>query len=158
MVKWSEDDSDDDAPLRWRDLLKATLTETVQEPAPASRPPRPFPLQHSTFCGVLAGLAFFGGLFLLLGFLYGTDGCDDDSLFEILGNWMFYLSVAGVPVNGFIFFVSLTDKETQSSEVFLWSMLHLAVLVMSFVAFAAGITQDMFCGSGGPHYDLGAGF
>lgn len=157
MVKWSEDDSDGDAPLRWRDLLSATLTETVQEPAPAPRPPRPFPLRHSTFCGVLAGLAVFGGLFLLLGFLYGTDGCDDDSLFEILGNWMFYLSVAGVPVNGFIFFVSLTDKETQSSEVFLWSMLHVAVLVMSFVAFAAGITQDMFCGSG-PHYDLGAGF
>ncbi|MEC8415967.1 MAG: hypothetical protein VXZ04_04890, partial [Candidatus Thermoplasmatota archaeon] len=60
MVKWSEDDSDGDAPLRWRDLLKATLTETVQEPAPASRPPRPFPFRHSTFCGVLAGLAFFG--------------------------------------------------------------------------------------------------
>ena len=140
MVKWSEDDSDGDAPLRWRDLLKATLTETVQEPAPAPRPPR---FRHSTFCGVLAGLAFFGGLFML-GFLYEPMG----AMMTLFDPWR--LDVLPQRCGGLPSTASFSSFHLPTKKSILRGVLveHAPCRSACHVFCCLRCRADMFCGTG----------
>ena len=121
-------------------------------------PQQPVFFQHYQFCAVLMIMAFLGALSMQLGLSIGPDDCDNDNFFEVIGGVALWISVIGIPINGVIFLKSLLDSEISSWRVFLWSIAHAAVLFLLLLFFIDAIAQDMFCGSDGPHYDIGAGF
>ena len=121
-------------------------------------PQQPVFFQHYQFCAVLMTMAFLGALSMQFSLSIGPDDCDNDNFFEAIGGIALWISIIGIPINGFIFLKSLFDSEMYSWRVFLWSIAHAAVLFLLVLFFIDAITQDLFCGSGGPDYDIGAGF
>ena len=121
-------------------------------------PQQPASFQHYKFCAILMIMAFLGALSMQIGLWIGPDDCDNDNFFEIIGGLALWISAFGIPINGLIFLGSLSDREVHSGKVFLWSIAHVAVLFLTLMFFIDAILQDLFCGSGGPHYDIGAGF
>ena len=115
-------------------------------------------LQHYQFCIVLMFMAFFGALSMQMGLSIGPDDCDNDNSFESMGGLVLWISAIGIPINGIIFLRSFFDYDMNTARIFLWSITHIAVLIVILVLFIDAVAQDMFCGSGGPHYDIGAGF
>ena len=115
-------------------------------------------LQHYKFCAILMIMAFLGALSMQIGLWIGPDDCDNDNFFEIIGGLALWISVLAIPYNGLIFLVSLFDSKIHSGRIFLWSIAHVAVLFLTLMFFFEAILQDLFCGSDGPHYDIGAGF
>ena len=114
--------------------------------------------QHYKFCIILMIMAFFGALSMQMGLSIGPDDCDNDNFFEAIGGLALWISAIGIPINGIIFLRSFFEYEMNSTEIFLWSIAHIAVLFFTFLIFGEAILQDMFCGGNGPHYDIGAGF
>ena len=112
---------------------------------------------HRRFCLLFLALGFVGGVFAEIGYAFGPDGCDDDGIFETLGVSLFWISALGIPLNGLIFLMSIPNKEMSTADVFFVTLGYTIVVIVISGVFADGILQDMFC-SGGPHYDIGAGF
>jgi len=108
-------------------------------------------LKHRTFCMVLISSALIGGLMAFIGYVTGSQTCDNDNLFEVLGLALFWMSMLGVPFNVLILLISSTNPEFSSSDVLLWCVLHIGALIVSLVVFNEGILQDMFC-NGGPGF------
>ena len=115
-------------------------------------------LQHYQICIVLMFMAFFGALSMQMGLSIGPDDCDNDNFFETIGGLALWISAIGIPINGIIFLRSFFALDMNTAGIFFWSIAHIAVLILILVFFIDAIAQDMFCGSGGPHYDIGAGF
>ena len=115
-------------------------------------------LQHYQFCIILMFMAFFGALSMQMGLSIGPDDCDNDNFFEGMGGLVLWISAIGIPINGIIFLRSFFALDMNTAGIFFWSIAHIAVLILILVFFIDAIAQDMFCGSGGPHYDIGAGF
>ena len=113
------------------------------------------PFQHHKLCGLLMGLAFFGGFFMQMGLTVGPEGCSNDSVFEALGGVAFFVSMIGVPINLLFFISSLKDVDIPSGEIFSWSMAHVGVLALTLAVFNEAILQDMFC-NGGPGFHITA--
>ena len=112
---------------------------------------------HKRFCLLFIAVGFVGGAFAEIGFAFGPDGCDDDGIFETVGVCLFWISLFFIPVNGLIFLISIPNKEMSTADVFIMTVFYTIVILAINVVFVDGIFQDMFC-SGGPHYDIGAGF
>tara|TARA_B100001250_G_scaffold394220_1_gene397858 strand:- start:116 stop:610 length:495 start_codon:yes stop_codon:yes gene_type:complete len=102
-------------------------------------------LSHKKFCLILMGLAVGGGIFTFLG--YSPTPCDNNSIFEALGGVAFWFSMIGIPINVIIWISSLFDEVIRSSEVFVLSVAHVIVWVLTLFIFAEYIFQDMFCGA-----------
>ena len=115
-------------------------------------------ISHFRFCMILISMAFGGGALAEIGLFFGPDGCDNDNIFEVLGVTSFWISFLAVFANGVILLISFFDTEFSSKRVFLWSILHIVFLFIALGIFQESLLQDMFCGSDGPHYDIGAGF
>ena len=103
-------------------------------------------------------MAFLGAVSMQMGLSIGPDDCDNDNFFETIGGLALWISAIGIPINGIIFLRSFFALDMNTAGIFFWSIAHIAVLILILVFFIDAITQDMFCGSGGPHYDIGAGF
>ena len=61
------------------------------------------------------------------------------------GGVAFFLSMIGVPINGLIVLISLTDKNMDAGKAFAWTAAHLGVLFFTIFLFQDGVFQDMFC-------------
>ena len=141
------------AMVRWNDRYnrskkdgRASFTPRSQQPegdAGTTTNSGSFP--HSTFCGVLMGMALVGGFLLQMGATVGPDGCNNDNVFEQLGGLAFFLSMIGVPINGLIFLNSLMDEALDAGKAFAWTAAHLGVLFLTTLLFQDGVFQDMFC-------------
>ena len=114
--------------------------------------------QHYKFCTILMLMAFLGAVSMQMGLSIGPDDCDNDNFFETIGGLALWISAIGIPINGIIFLRSFFALDMNTAGIFFWSIAHIAVLILILVFFIDAIAQDMFCGSGGPHYDIGAGF
>ncbi len=115
-------------------------------------------ISHRQSCVVLMLLAIIAGLSMQMGLAIGPDDCDNDNFFETIGTIALFISLFGAPINALILLSSFTDSEVSSSRIFMWSFAHIAVLFLTMFLFEEAVFQDMFCGSNGPHYDIGAGF
>ncbi|RJU93981.1 MAG: hypothetical protein DWC03_03675 [Candidatus Poseidoniales archaeon] len=115
-------------------------------------------VKYQRFSVVLIFLAFFGGFFMQMGVDIGPNDCENDNFFEVVGGMAFFFSMIGIPVNGFVLFISFFDEKLRSSTIFKWSLAHLGIVFLMFILFGNAILQDMWCGGNGPHYDIGAGF
>ena len=141
------------AMVRWNDRYnrskkdgRALFTPRSQQPeGGASTTTELGSFPHSTFCGVLMGLALVGGFLLQMGLTIGPDGCDNVNAFEQFGGVAFFLSMIGVPINGLIVLISLTDKNMDTGKAFAWTVAHLGVLFFTIFLFQDGVFQDMFC-------------
>ena len=141
------------AMVRWNDRYnpskkdgRASFTPRSQQPEGGASPTTSagsFP--HSTFCGVLMGMALVGGFLLQMGLSVGPDGCDNDNAFEQLGGLAFFLSMIGVPINGLIVLNSLMDETMDAGKAFAWTVAHLGVLFLTMLVFQDAVLQDMFC-------------
>ena len=141
------------AMVRWNDRYnpskkdgRASFTPRSQQPEGGASPTTTsgsFP--HSTFCGVLMGMALVGGFLLQMGLSVGPDGCDNDNAFEQLGGLAFFLSMIGVPINGLIVLNSLMDETMDAGKAFAWTVAHLGVLFLTMLVFQDAVLQDMFC-------------
>ena len=99
---------------------------------------------HSTFSGVMMGMALVGGFLLQMGLTVGPNGCDN--VFEQLGGLAFFFSVlGGVPINCLMVLSSLTDENMDAGKAFAWTVAHLGVLFFTIFLFQDGVFQDMFC-------------
>lgn len=116
------------------------------------------PFTNYKFCTILMLMAFLGAVSMQMSLSIGPDDCDNDNFFEAIGGLALWISAIGIPINGIIFLRSFFEYEMNSTEIFLWSIAHIAVLFFTFLIFGEAILQDMFCGGNGPHYDIGAGF
>ena len=115
-------------------------------------------IQHFKFCMILISIALGGGALAEIGLFIGPDECNNDNIFEVVGVTAYFISFLGVFANGIILFSSFFDSKFSSIRVFFWGILHISFLFIAFSFFQDGILQDMFCGTDGPHYDIGAGF
>ena len=115
-------------------------------------------IKHFKFCMILISIAFGGGALAEIGLFIGPDECNNDNIFEFVGVTAFWISFSGVFANGIILFSSFFDSKFSSIRVFFWGILHIVFLFIALLFFQEGVWQDLFCGSGGPHYDIGAGF
>ena len=115
-------------------------------------------IQHFRFCMILISMAFGGGALAEIGLFIGPDECNNDNIFESIGVTAYSISFLGVFANGIILLLSFFDSKFSSIRVFFWGILHIAFLFVSLFFFHEGVLQDLFCGSDGPHYDIGAGF
>ena len=93
----------------------------------------------------MMGMALVGGFLLQMGLTVGPDGCDNDNAFEQFGGVAFFFSVLGVPINGLIVLISLTDKNMDAGKAFAWTVAHLGVLFLTMLVFQDAVLQDMFC-------------
>ena len=116
------------------------------------------PFTNYKFCTILMLMAFLGAVSMQMGLSIGPDDCDNDNFFETIGGLALWISAIGIPINGIIFLRSFFALDMNTAGIFFWSIAHIAVLILILVFFIDAIAQDMFCGSGGPHYDIGAGF
>ena len=107
---------------------------------------------------ILISIALGGGALAEIGLFIGPDECNNDNIFEVVGVTAYFISFLGVFANGIILFSSFFDSKFSSIRVFFWGILHISFLFIAFSFFQDGILQDMFCGTDGPHYDIGAGF
>lgn len=108
--------------------------------------------QHIFMNKVFISCAFIGGIFSVIGYSYGPDGCDNDGLFELLGNLTFYFSLVGIAINAFFILISLFDAEIITGYMIGWSVLHISCLFVALIFFGEGLTNDMFCDSGPNFY------
>ena len=115
-------------------------------------------IKHFKFCMILISIAFGGGALAEIGLFIGPDECNNDNIFEVVGVTSYWISFLGVLANGIILFSSLFNSKFSSIRVFFWGILHICFLFIALSFFQEGILQDMFCGTDGPHYDIGAGF
>ena len=115
--------------------------------------------QFTTFCSVLIIMSIGGAIFAMIGYSIGPQTCDNDSIFSIVGVLAFFASmVIGIPVNLIIWLFSLTNPEFDSRKVFSLIIIHAGITLICIVAFNEFLLQYLWCGPGGPHYDIGAGF
>ena len=56
-------------------------------------------LQFRTFCQILIAMVVIGAIFSFIGYVSGSQTCDDDGLFEILGGLLFWIGMLGIPIN-----------------------------------------------------------
>lgn len=115
-------------------------------------------IKHFKFCIILISIALGGGALAEIGLFIGPDECNNDNIFEVVGVTSYWISFLGVLANGIILFSSLFNSKFSSIRVFFWGILHICFLFIALSFFQEGILQDMFCGTDGPHYDIGAGF
>ena len=114
-------------------------------------------IKHFKFCIILISIALGGGALAEIGLFIGPDECNNDNIFEVVGVTSYWISFLGVFANGIILFLSLFDSKFSSIRIF-GGILHICFLFIALSFFQEGILQDMFCGTDGPHYDIGAGF
>ena len=142
------------AMVRWNDRYnrskkdgRALFTPRSQQPeGDASTTTSSGSFPHSTFCGVMMGMALVGGFLLQMGLTVGPNGCDNDNVFEQLGGLAFFFSVlGGVPINCLMVLSSLTDENMDAGKAFAWTVAHLGVLFFTIFLFQDGVFQDMFC-------------
>jgi len=115
-------------------------------------------IKHFRFCMILISMALGGGALAEIGLFIGPDECNNDNIFEFIGVTAYWISFLGIFANGIILLLSFFNTKFSSIRVFFWGILHIAFLFMALWFFQEGIFQDLFCGSDGPHYDIGAGF
>ena len=105
----------------------------------------------TTFCLVLITMSIGGSIFAMIGYSVGPDTCDNDSIFEILGVFAFWMSMVGIPVNIIIWLSSLTNAEFDSKNVFTLIIVHIGITLICGIVFNGFILQDLFC-NGGPDF------
>ena len=89
----------------------------------------------TTFFLVLITMSIGGSIFAMIGYSVGPKTCDNDSIFEILGVFAFWMSMLGIPVNIMIWLSSLKKIEFDSINVFTLSIVHLSITLMCGVLF-----------------------
>ena len=114
-------------------------------------------IRHFRFCMILISMAFGGGALAEIGLFLGPDDCDNDNVFEVVGVTSYFMSFIAIFANGIILLSSFFDSKFSSIRVLFWGILHIASCFIAGGIFEEGVFQDLFCGSGGPHYDIGAG-
>ena len=115
--------------------------------------------QFTSFCLVLIIMSIGGAIFSMIGYSIGPQTCDNDTIFSRVGVLAFFASmVIGIPVNLIIWLFSLTNPEFDSRKVFSLIIIHAGITLICIVAFNEFLLQYLWCGPGGPHYDIGAGF
>ncbi|MBI99247.1 MAG: hypothetical protein CMB71_03655 [Euryarchaeota archaeon] len=102
-------------------------------------------LQFRGFCQLLIAVAIIGAIFSFIGYATGPQTCDDDNLFEILGQFMFWTGLLGIPINLFILLISFANSEFDSKDVFVWTLIHFVVSMVFLFLFVEYLLQDMFC-------------
>lgn len=107
--------------------------------------------KYTTYCLVLITMSIGGSIFAMIGYSVGPKTCDNDSIFEILGVFAFWMSMLGVPVNIIIWLSSLKNIEFDSTNVFTLSVVHVGITLMCGVLFNEFLLQDLFC-NGGPGF------
>lgn len=107
--------------------------------------------KHTTFCLILITMSIGGSIFAMIGYSVGPKTCDNDSIFEILGIFAFWMSMLGIPVNIMIWLSSLKNTEFDSKNVFMLNIVHIGITLMCGVLFNGFLLQDLFC-SGGPGF------
>ena len=116
-------------------------------------------LQHIAINKLLIVFAFTGSLLMILGESFGPDDCENVTIFESLGNIIFWISlVGGFAVNLLILSISLSDDDFSSLTVLGWTVLHFFCWLVAAMIASDAIISNMWCGGGGPSYDIGAGF
>jgi len=102
-------------------------------------------LQFRTFCQILITMVVIGAIFSFIGYVSGSQTCDDDGLFEILGGLLFWIGMLGIPINLLILLISFANPEFDSKDVFTWSLIHFVVSILFMFLFIEYVLQDMFC-------------
>jgi len=102
-------------------------------------------LQFRGFCQILIAIVVIGAIFSFIGYVSGPQTCDDDNLFEMLGQFMFWTGVLGIPINLFILLISFANSEFDSKDVFVWTLVHFVVSIVFMFLFIEYVLQDMFC-------------
>ena len=102
-------------------------------------------LQFRGFCQLLIAMAVIGAIFSFIGYVSGPQTCDDDNLFEMLGQFMFWMGMLGIPINLFILLISFANSEFDSKDVFVWTLIHFVVTIVFLFLFVEYLLQDMFC-------------
>ena len=125
MKAWKKRIYVDDEPEMEKEKEEVT---PVQEIFPANK-------KYTTFCLVLISMSIGGSIFGMIGYSVGPDTCDNDSIFEILGVFAFWMSMLGIPVNIMIWLSSLKNIEFDSINVFTLSIVHLSITLMCGVLF-----------------------
>ena len=125
MKAWKKRIYVDDEPEMEKEKEEVT---PVQEIFPANK-------KYTTFCLVLISMSIGGSIFGIIGYSVGPDTCDNDSIFEILGVFAFWMSMLGIPVNIMIWLSSLKNIEFDSINVFTLSIVHLSITLMCGVLF-----------------------
>ena len=90
-------------------------------------------------------MAVIGAIFSFIGYVSGPQTCDDDNLFEMLGQFMFWMGMLGIPINLFILLISFANSEFDSKDVFVWTLIHFVVTIVFLFLFVEYLLQDMFC-------------
>ena len=116
----------------------------IQDVFPANK-------NFTTFFLVLITMSVGGSIFAMIGYSVGPKTCDNDSIFEILGVFAFWMSMLGIPVNIIILLSSLTDAEFDSKNVFTLIIVHIGITLICGIVFIEFIFQDLFC-NGGPDF------
>ena len=102
-------------------------------------------LQFRGFCQILISMVVIGAIFSFIGYVSGPQTCDDDNLFEMLGQFMFWTGMLGIPINLFILLISFANSEFDSKDVFVWTLIHFIVSIVFMFLFIEYVLQDMFC-------------
>lgn len=148
MKAWKKRIYVDDEP----EMEKEEEETPTQEIFPANK-------KHTTFCLILITMSIGGAIFSMIGYSIGPQTCDNDTIFSRVGVLAFFASmVIGIPVNLIIWLFSLTNPEFDSRKVFSLIIIHAGITLICIVAFNEFLLQYLWCGPGGPHYDIGAGF
>ena len=125
MKAWKKRIYVDEEPVIERKKDEGTPTQDV---FPANK-------NFTTFFLVLIIMSIGGSIFAMIGYFVGPDTCDNDSIFEILGVFAFWMSMLGIPVNIMIWLSSLKNIEFDSINVFTLSIVHLSITLMCGVLF-----------------------
>ena len=141
MKAWKKRIYVDEEPVIERKKDEGTPTQDV---FPANK-------NFTTFCLILITMSIGGSIFAMIGYSVGPKTCDNDSIFEILGVFAFWMSMVGIPVNIIIWLSSLKNTEFDSKNVFTLIIVHIGITLICGIVFNGFILQDLFC-NGGPDF------
>lgn len=113
--------------------------------------------KHIRFSILLMFMALVGGALVEFDGNSALEDCDQGGIYADLGVLLFGVSLFGIIVNGVIFLFSLIMPEFSRGEVLMWSIFHIAVLLLSILFFGEGLMCHNPI-SVAPNYDIGAGF